>query len=67
MSVIARDPEIMGGIPVFKGTRVPIQNLFDYIEAGEPLEAFLDGFPSVSRNVALAALEEAKAALLSST
>lgn len=60
VSVIIRDPEIMGGFPVFKGTRVPIQNLFDYIESGETLEVFLAGFPTVTREAALAALEQAK-------
>jgi uncharacterized protein (DUF433 family) len=50
----------MGGFPVFKGTRVPIQNLFDYIESGETLEVFLAGFPTVTREAALAALEQAK-------
>ncbi len=54
------DPEIMSGTPVFAGTRVPVQNLFDYIEGGEPLSEFLDDFPSVSKNAALAVLEMAK-------
>ena len=58
--VIVKDPEILGGTPVFKGTRVPLQNLFDYLEGGETLEEFLEGFPSVSREMAIAALEEAK-------
>lgn len=49
----------MGGAPVFRGTRVPVQALFDYIEAGDPLERFLDHFPTVSREQAVAALEEA--------
>lgn len=48
----------MGGAPVFRGTRVPVQTLFDYIEAGDPLERFLDHFPTVSRKQAVAALEE---------
>lgn len=64
-SVIVRDPEIMGGIPVFRGTRVPLQALFDHIEGGETLEEFLDGFPTVSREAAIAALEEAKELLVS--
>lgn len=58
-SVVHRDPNILGGTPVFRGTRVPIQALFDYIEAGDPLERFLDHFPSVRREQAIAALEEA--------
>lgn len=63
-SVIVKDPKILGGVPVFRGTRVPIQNLFDYLEGGETLEEFLEGFPTVSREAALAALEEAKHLLL---
>ncbi len=58
-SVVHRDREILGGTPVFRGTRVPVQALFDYVEAGDPLERFLDHFPSVSRDQAVAALEEA--------
>lgn len=61
---IIRDPEIMHGTPVFRGTRVPLQTLFDYLEAGEPLEDFLQGFPTVSRQLAIQALEEAKHLLL---
>jgi uncharacterized protein (DUF433 family) len=61
--VIHRDPEIMGGTPVFVGTRVPFQTLLDYLEAGDPLGDFLDDFPSVSRDKAVAALEQAKDAL----
>jgi uncharacterized protein (DUF433 family) len=61
---ITRDPEIMHGTPVFRGTRVPVQTLFDYLEGGERLEDFLDGFPTVSRELALQALEEAKQLLL---
>ena len=57
---ISIDPEIMSGVPVFAGTRVPIQNLFDYIEGGEDLSEFLDDFPSVSKQAALAVLEMAK-------
>ena len=56
---------ILGGTPVFRGTRVPIQTLFDYLEGGETLEDFLEGFPTVTRESALAALEEAKDLLLS--
>jgi len=57
---ITRDPEVMHGTPVFSGTRVPVQTLFEYLEGGETLEDFLDGFPTVSREVAIQALEEAK-------
>ena len=57
---IEKDPEILGGTPVFRGTRVPIQTMFDYLEGGETLEEFLEGFPTVSRELALAALGEAK-------
>jgi uncharacterized protein (DUF433 family) len=63
-SVIVKNPEILGGMAVFRGTRVPVQNLFDYLEGGETLEEFLEGFPTVSREAALAALEEAKHLLL---
>jgi uncharacterized protein (DUF433 family) len=63
-SVIVKNPEILGGMAVFRGTRVPIQNLFDCLEGGETLEEFLEGFPTVSREAALAALEEAKHLLL---
>ena len=64
MGVITRNPDILGGTPVFRGTRVPIQALFDYLEGGETLEDFLEGFPTVSREMAVAALEEAKQLLL---
>ena len=63
-SVIVKNPKILGGMAVFRGTRVPIQNLFDYLEGGETLEEFLEGFPTVSREAALAALEEARHLLL---
>lgn len=56
-AVIHRDPEILGGVPVFVGTRVPLRNLIDYIEHGHSLDEFLDHFPSVSREQAVAALE----------
>lgn len=59
-SVIQSDPEILGGTPVFAGTRVPVKNLLDYLAAGDSLETFLDHFPSVSREQAVAALEVAK-------
>jgi uncharacterized protein (DUF433 family) len=61
---VVRDPEIMHGTPVFRGTRVPVQTLFDYLEGGESLEDFLEGFPTVSRELAIQALEEAKVLLL---
>jgi len=59
-SFISRSSEIMGGTPVFAGTRVPIQTLLDYLEAGETIDAFLEGFPTVSREQVIAFLEEAK-------
>ena len=65
MGVITKNPEILGGTPVFHGTRVPIQTLFDYLEGGETLKDFLEGFPTVTRESAMAALEEAKDPLLS--
>jgi uncharacterized protein (DUF433 family) len=63
-SVIVQDPEIHGGEPVFRGTRVPFQTLLDYLEGGETLDDFLEHFPGVSREIAIAALEEAKALVL---
>lgn len=63
-SVVRSDPEILGGTPVFVGTRVPLQALIDYIEAGHALQEFLDDFPSVTRQLAVAALEQAKAHLI---
>jgi uncharacterized protein (DUF433 family) len=62
-SVIERDPQVLGGVPVFKGTRVPVRNRIDYLEAGDSIETFLDHFPSVAREQAVAALEEAAEAL----
>ena len=64
ISVIHSDPEILGGTPVFVGTRVPLKNLIDYLEGGHSLEEFLDDFPSVTREQSIAALEEAKHALI---
>lgn len=58
-SVVQSDPAVMHGVPVFRGTRVPLQNLFDYIEAGDPLDLFLDHFPTVHKEQAIAALKEA--------
>ena len=63
-SVVHADPDILGGTPVFVGTRVPLQALIDYIEGGHSLEEFLDDFPTVSRELAIAALEQAKAHLI---
>ena len=62
-SVAQSSPEILGGTPVFAGTRVPVQNLIDYLEAGDSLEDFLDAFPSVTREQAVAALEIARKGL----
>lgn len=64
--VIHSDPDILGGAPVFVGTRVPVQNLIDCLEAGDSLEEFLDSFPTVTREQAVAALEIAREALESS-
>lgn len=58
--LITRSRDIMSGTPVFRGTRVPVKTLFDYLEAGDPLDTFLDDFPSVTREQALAVLEYAK-------
>jgi uncharacterized protein (DUF433 family) len=63
-SVVDSDPEILGGTPVFVGTRVPVQALIDYLEGGHSLSEFLDDFPTVTRDVAIAALEQAKAHLI---
>lgn len=60
------DPEILGGTPVFAGTRVPIRTLIDYLEAGDDLDTFLEDFPAVSREHAIAALEQACEALAAS-
>ena len=62
--LITVDPEIHSGTPVFTGTRVPVNTLFDHLKAGDSLEVFLDDFPSVSRELAVAVLEEAHAALI---
>ncbi len=62
--VVHSDPEILGGTPVFVGTRVPAQTLFDYLEGGDTLDEFLHQFPSVKREQALAALEMARDSLL---
>jgi uncharacterized protein (DUF433 family) len=65
-SVIHCDPEIQSGTPVFIGTRVPAASLFDWLEGGSTLEEFLDSFPSVTREQAIAALQEAKASVVAS-
>ena len=58
--VIARSDDVMGGMPVFYGTRVPVQTLLDYLEAGETIDDYLEGFPSVRRELVIALLELAK-------
>jgi uncharacterized protein (DUF433 family) len=63
--VIYHDPDILGGTPVFVGTRVPVKTLLDYLEAGDSLDEFLDHFPSVTREQVIAALELAKEMLTS--
>lgn len=62
--IIVKDPDILGGTPVFRGTRVPFENLLDYLEGGYRLDEFLDQFPSVKREDAIAALEQAKESLI---
>jgi uncharacterized protein (DUF433 family) len=62
--LITVDPEIHSGTPVFAGTRVPVKTLFDHLEAGDSLAVFLEDFPSVSRELAVAVLEQARAALI---
>jgi uncharacterized protein (DUF433 family) len=59
--VVVQDVEILGGEPVFRGTRVPVKSLFDHLEAGDSIEDFLDGFPSVKRDQVITLLEESKA------
>ncbi|MBL8661626.1 MAG: DUF433 domain-containing protein [Candidatus Odyssella sp.] len=61
--VITSSPDVMGGTPVFAGTRVPVATLFDYLEDGESIDDFLEGFPGVARDQVVAVLEEAKANL----
>jgi uncharacterized protein (DUF433 family) len=63
---IVKDPETMHGVPVFRGTRVPVQTLFDYLEGGEGLDDFLEGFPTVTRAMALEVIEQARMLLLAS-
>jgi uncharacterized protein (DUF433 family) len=62
--IVHSDPNIMGGTPVFVGTRVPLQNLFDSLEGGESIEDFLDGFPSVKREHVIAVIEAGKLRML---
>ncbi len=59
-SVVVKNPNILSGTPVFRGTRVPLQLLFDSLERGHTLEQFLEGYPTVSREMAIAALQEAR-------
>ena len=61
---VISDPEILGGTPVFIGTRVPVRIIFEHLEAGDSLEVFLEDFPSVSRELAIQVLEDAKMALV---
>ena len=65
-AIVSCTPEVMGGAPVFAGTRVPVQTLLDYLEAGETIDDFLEGFPSVTRDQAVGFLEEAKDRLVES-
>ena len=64
-NVLVKDQNILGGVPVFRGTRVPFQSLLDYLEGGQTLGDFLNDFPTVTRETAIAALEEAKALVVS--
>ena len=64
--VVSRNPDVMGGAPVFCGTRVPVQTLLDYLEAGESIDEFLEVFPSVTREQVIAFLEQAKDRLIES-
>lgn len=66
-SVIEHNPEVLGGAPVFRGTRVPIQALLDYLKAGQSITDFLEGFPTVTREQVIAFLEEAKEKVLAHT
>ncbi|MGP0021229.1 MAG: DUF433 domain-containing protein [Candidatus Sulfotelmatobacter sp.] len=64
-SAITRDPDLLGGTPVFRGTRVPFQALLDYLEGGQTLNEFLEDFPTVTREAAVHALEHAKSLVVS--
>jgi len=63
-NVVSISPEVMGGTPVFAGTRVPVQTLIDYLEGGESIDEFLEGFPTVKREQVIELLEEAKEKIL---
>ncbi len=63
--LIVRDPDVLGGTPVFRGTRVPFQTLLEYLEGGQTLGEFLEDFPTVGREAAIRALEHAKALVIS--
>jgi len=63
--VITKNPDVLGGTPVFRGTRVPFQSLLDYLKSGQTLDEFLDDFPTVTRDAAVQALEHAKALVVS--
>jgi uncharacterized protein (DUF433 family) len=65
-NIIISDPEILSGTPVFRGTRVPVKNLFDYLETGETIEAFLHSFPTVTRGQVTSALELSEQLLIQS-
>ena len=62
--IISSNPDVMGGTPCFAGTRVPVQTLLDYLEAGDTIDEFLDGFPTVKRDQVIAYLEESKKLML---
>ncbi len=66
-AIISRSPKVMGGTPVFSGTRVPVQTLLDYLEAGDSIDDFLAGFPSVNREQVIEFLEQAKDRLVATT
>jgi uncharacterized protein (DUF433 family) len=66
-SVVTQDPEILGGEPVFAGTRVPARSLFDHLEGGDSIQDFLEGFPSVKREQVISLLEESKARMLAAS
>ena len=64
---IVKDPDVLGGVPVFRGTRVPFQTLLEYIEGGQTLDEFLEDFPTVTRAAAIGALEHAKSLVIQQT
>lgn len=64
-NIITKDPDVLGGTPVFRGTRVPFQALLDYLEGGQTLDEFLDDFPTVTRDAAVLSLEHAKSLVVS--